>query len=108
MNKVDNSTRPNFFPNTQIGKAEKNQKAMSAALKRNDSMRMQELEGSKQDAKVNISESIKDYARIKKAVDAAPEVDNSDKIAQLKAQINDGSYKVDYEALADRLLQQEF
>lgn len=108
MNNVDNNTRPNFFPNSKTSQTEKNQRAMNAALKRNDSMRMQQLEGSKQDARVNISESIKDYSRIKRAVDAAPEVDNSDKIAKLKAQINSGTYQVDYEALADRLLEQEF
>ncbi len=108
MNSVDNNTRSSFFPNSKSNQASQSQQAMKSALKRNDSMRMQELESTRQDAKVNISDSIRDYSRIKKAVDAAPEVDNSEKIANLKAQIKSGNYKFDYEALADRLLEQEF
>ena len=38
----------------------------------------------------------------------APEIDNTDKIARLKAQIADGSYKIDYDGLADKMLEQEF
>ena len=60
------------------------------------------------DAKVSIPEKIRDFSRIKKAVDMAPEIDNSDKIASLKAQIQAGSYQPDYDALADKILTTEY
>lgn len=60
------------------------------------------------DAKVNINDGVKEFARIKKAVDASEPVDNSEKIARLKAQIQAGSYEVDYDALADKILTSEF
>lgn len=79
-----------------------------SALKRNDDDRKVELEGTKRDAKVQIPDAVKDFSRIKKAVDAAPEIDKSDKIASLKAQIQKGEYKVDYDALAGKMLETEF
>lgn len=60
------------------------------------------------DAKVSIPEGIKDFSRIKKAADAAPEQDNSAKIADLKARIQAGSYEIDYDGLADKMLQSDF
>lgn len=60
------------------------------------------------DAKVTIPEGVKDFSRIKKAAMAAPEQDNSEKIARLKAQIQGGTYEVDYDGLADKMLQSEF
>ena len=38
----------------------------------------------------------------------APERDNTDKIAMLKKQIAEGSYKPNYDAVADKLLGEEF
>lgn len=108
MNNID-STRSNFFPNSRDNSISKSRsRAMSKALTRNDDDRIQALEQSKNDARVSINQGIKDFSRIKKAVDAAPEVDNSDKIAKLKQQIESGTYQVDYEALADKILQSEF
>jgi negative regulator of flagellin synthesis FlgM len=60
------------------------------------------------DAKVSIPDGVKDFARIKKAAAAAPEQDNSEKIARLKAQIQGGTYQVDYDGIADKMLQSEF
>jgi negative regulator of flagellin synthesis FlgM len=60
------------------------------------------------DAKVAIPEGVKDFSRIKKAATNAPEVDNSEKIARLKAQIQAGTYEVDYDGLADKILASEF
>lgn len=108
MNNVENNTRSNFFPNSKSAQTNKSQEALKSSLKRNDSMRMQELEETRSDAKVDISNSIRDFSRIKKAVDAAPEIDNSEKIAKLKDQIQRGAYQVDYDAIADRILSQEF
>jgi negative regulator of flagellin synthesis FlgM len=51
---------------------------------------------------------VRDFSRIKKAAASAPEQDNSEKIARLKAQIQAGTYEVDYDGLADKMLQSEF
>lgn len=105
MSSID-PTRSNFFPNSKTERAQQSNKAV---LKRNDAYRAQELRDTTQnDAKVDINEAVRDFSRIKKAVDAAPEIDNSDKIARLKQQIQAGSYKVDYDALADKMLATEF
>jgi negative regulator of flagellin synthesis FlgM len=98
------SSRSIFLPN----KRESN-KVGSTGLKRNSESRKNELEtNSQRDSKVDIPDAIKDFSRIKKVADAAPAIDNTDKIARLKAQIADGSYKVDVDALSDRILEQEF
>ena len=81
---------------------------MGIALQRNDVDRIKTLEQTKKDARVSIPEGIKDFARIKMAVDSAPELDNTAKIARLKQQIESGTYRVDYEALADKILSSEF
>lgn len=108
MTKVNNDVRANFFPNSKTNESKATNEAQISTLKRNDPERLKELEGTQKDARVTIPEGIRDFSRIKKAVDAAPEIDNSEKIAKLREQINDGNYTIDYEALADRLLEQEF
>lgn len=109
-NSID--TRSSFFPNSKptsnkgLGKSEALAKSY---MKRNTPDRVSELgEMARKDSKVEIPDAIKDFSRIKKAVDAAPEIDNSDKIARLKSQIQAGTYQVDYDALADKILSQEF
>jgi negative regulator of flagellin synthesis FlgM len=79
------------------------------ALKRNTETRKNELEAfSQSDSKVEIPDAIKDFSRIKKVADSAPEIDNTDKIARLKALIADGSYKIDLDGLSDKIIEQEF
>jgi negative regulator of flagellin synthesis FlgM len=51
---------------------------------------------------------VKDFSKIKKAAMSAPEPDNSEKIARLKSQIAAGTYEVDYDGLADKILTEEF
>ena len=78
-------------------------------VKRNSDDRKSELDVyAKSDSKVEIPDAIKDFSRIKKVADAAPDIDNSAKIARLKSQIADGSYKIDYDGLAGKILEQEF
>lgn len=104
-----NATRGNFFPNSTTAQSRKANALRTKALKRNNIDRAQELRSkTSSDAKVSINDAIKDFSRIKRAVDAAPPIDNSDKIAALKAKINAGTYKVDYDALADKMLKTEF
>lgn len=106
MNNID--TRPPFFPRTKANQTSIS-KPSEIALKRNDASRMKELENNTaKDAKVSIADTIKDFSRIKKAVDASGDVDNSDKIAKLRAQIQAKTYDIDYDALADKMLTSEF
>jgi negative regulator of flagellin synthesis FlgM len=108
MSAIDSTTSRSIFgPNKKDTR--ESGKVGSPGLKRNTDARKSELEAfSKADSKVDIGDAIKDFSRIKKAADAAPEIDNTDKIARLKAQIADGSYKVDYDALSDKIMDQEF
>lgn len=108
MSSID-TTRSNFFPNSKGPSADRAGQASKTALKRNDPYRAQELrDTTSKDAKVDINDAVRDFSMIKKAVDAAPEIDNSDKIARLKQQIQAGTYQVDYDALADKMLSAEF
>ncbi|MBC7427789.1 MAG: flagellar biosynthesis anti-sigma factor FlgM [Bacteriovorax sp.] len=104
MSKVDSTaSRSIFMPNKrESGK-------VGSAGARNSDMRKEELEAfSKNDSKVDIPDAIKDFSRIKKAADAAPAIDNTDKIARLKSQIAAGTYQVDAGDLADKIMEQEF
>ena len=106
-NSID--TRSGFFPNSKTTSLDKSSQMSKAYMKRNDVTRASELgEMAKKDAKVDIPDAIKDFSRIKKAVDQAPEIDNTDKIARLKSQIDAGTYQINYDALADKILSQEF
>lgn len=106
MNNID-TNRSGFFPNAKTAK-ETNTKVADVVLRKNSPERANELKAfAKSDSKVDISDAIKDFSKIKRAVDAAPEMNNADKIASLKSQIQAGTYKVDYDALADRILSEE-
>lgn len=108
MSKIDsNPARSSFFPKSKT--AVKTKSLNSSYIQRNDPSRKKELDNhTGAHAKVEIPSAVRDFAKIKKAVDMAPEVDNTDKIAMLKQQINAGTYKVDYDALADKILSSEF
>lgn len=105
MSKIDStSSRSIFLPNKR-----ESSKVGATPLQRNTDVRRDELEAfSKNDSKVDIPDAIKDFSRIKKVADAAPAIDNTEKIARLKSQIAAGTYKVDADALADKILEQEF
>ncbi|MCT4642339.1 MAG: flagellar biosynthesis anti-sigma factor FlgM [Bacteriovoracaceae bacterium] len=107
MSTVD--TRAPFFPNSRTAKNQANKARAARALQRNSLDRMQEIESrTAKDAKVSIPETIKDFSRIKKAVDATEANTNQDKIAMLKAKIQAGTYEPDYDAIADKMLSSEF
>lgn len=108
MSSID--TRSAFFPRSRSAQTEAAKGGNQVGdVKRNSTERASELmDKTSGDAKVNIGEGVKDFSRIKKAAMAAPEVDNSEKIARLKAQIQAGTYEVDYDGLADKILTSEF
>lgn len=107
MSNID--TRAPFFPNSKTGKRSIQDAKQSASIQRNTNERAQQLNDiASRDAKVTIPDTIKDFAQIKKIADSTKEVDNTDKIAALKAQIQAGSYKPDYDAIADKILASEY
>ena len=108
MSSID--TRSPFFPRGRNVQTESTKGGSNVdALKRNSMERAVELnDKTATDAKVTIPEGVKDFSRIKKAALNAPEQDNSEKIARLKAQIAAGTYEVDYDGLADKILTSEF
>lgn len=54
-------------------------------------------------AKVDISQRAQDMKKIKELAMAAPEVD-IDKVAKFQKLIDEGKYKIDSEAIADRMV----
>ena len=108
MSSID--TRPSFFPRSRTGSADSAKNSNKVGEPgRNTPDRAQELlNKTSTDAKVNLGEGVKDFSRIKKAAINAPEQDNSDKIARLKAEIAAGTYEVDYDGLADKILSSEY
>lgn len=108
MSSID--TRSPFFPRGRDVKSESTQnQSRIDGVRKNSMERASELsEKTSGDAKVSIPEGVKDFSKIKKVAMSAPEVDNSEKIARLKAQIAAGTYEVDYDALADKILDSEF
>jgi negative regulator of flagellin synthesis FlgM len=108
MSSID--TRSSFFPRGRDVKSESTKgNGKVDGVQRNTMERASEIsERTSGDAKVNIPEGVKEFSKIKKAAMSAPETDNSEKIARLKAQIAAGTYEVDYDALADKILTSEF
>lgn len=107
MNSVD--TRAPFFPRSKSAQTQSTQARATEKLGRNSYDRFQELEARTADhARVSIPDTIRDFSRIKRAVDKSSPVDNSEKIARLKAQIQNGTYQTDYDALADKILTSEY
>lgn len=108
-NSID--TRSPFFPRSKSAQLEraKSQPQVGDIGAGNTAERAAEISGrTAGDARVSIPDGVKDFSRIKKAAQAAPEQDNSAKIADLKARIQAGTYDIDYDGLADKMLQSEF
>jgi negative regulator of flagellin synthesis FlgM len=109
MNGIESARpRSTFFPNDKKVNNSPNN-ANPVELTRNIEPRVEELNKiAKDDVKIQIPDAVKDFARIKSAVDKAPDIDKKDQIARLKDQIASGKYNIDYEGLADKMLATEF
>jgi negative regulator of flagellin synthesis FlgM len=112
MNPIDSAARSPFFPNSKDLKKTQAEEALAADRMKNISAGLrssnQSLPFDTRDSKVEIPLAVKDFSKIRKQVDMAPSVDNSDKIANLRSQIQSGEYNVDYEGLADKMLSKRF
>lgn len=108
MSSID--TRSSFFPHSRSATTEsaKGGSKVGGANRNSPERSSEIMDKTSTDAKVNLNEGVKDFSRIKKAAMAAPETDNTEKIARLKAQIQAGTYEVDYDGLADKILTSEF
>lgn len=109
MNNID--TRPPFFPRSRANSSPGSTIAntQNITLRKNNYERAKELEAKTQkDARVNIPDKIKDFSQIKRIADTSTPIDNSAKIADLKARIQAGTYEVDYDAVADKMLSTEY
>jgi negative regulator of flagellin synthesis FlgM len=108
MSNID--TRSAFFPRSRETKSESTKGGSKVdGVQRNTLERASELsEKTSSDAKVSIPEGIKEFSKIKKTAMNASEPDHSEKIARLKAQIDAGTYEMDYDAIAEKILTSEF
>ena len=108
MSSID--TRSAFFPKSRSAQTESAKGGNQVGgTNRNTTERATEIMNrTSGDANVSIGDGVKEFSRIKKAAMNAPEPDNSEKIARLKAQIAAGTYEVDYDGLADKILTSEF
>jgi len=104
-----NAARPSFFPKTTESTLKPSKSGAPFALKRNEASRIDQLDKlTSKDAKVDIPEGIKDFSKIKSAVVQAQEPSRDDYLKSLKEKIQNGSYKVDYDAVAEKMLETEF
>ena len=111
MNKINNTTNP-----LRIFSESNNKKEPSGASSFQDiqenkydfKTKKKREKSSSVDAKVTIPEAIKDFAKIKKIVDEGPTINNEKKINRIRNEIKTGNYNINYEQLADKILENEF
>ena len=108
MNNIEGNNLTTFFPQQKNG-TQIEKMPQSAFPLSNNQERQQELDAlAKNDAKVRIPDAIRDFSKIKKAVDQAAPINKQAQVADLKQKIAAGEYKIDYDALADKILQSEY
>jgi len=106
MSKVTNDSRRSFFPNSKTARAKETAKKQYERLAETQSEQNKPM-SARVSSSVQIPEGLKDFSRIKELASHAPEMDNSAKIQMLQEQLNDGTYKINYDKLAEQLLLQE-
>ena len=103
-----NAKQTGFFPTSPASSDSKISPLQKGPLGRNSENRKKELESTKNDSLVAIDRTVKDFSRIKKAVDAVAPLDKSHRVEELKRQINEGTYEIDYDKLAEKIISSEF
>lgn len=107
------NSRPPFFPHSSSSQSAKSKNVSFSSdvanSKINSPERVEEINTmTGEHARVDIPESIKDFSAIKRAVDNAPAINNADKIADLKQRIQAGTYEIDYDGLAEKMIDSEY
>ena len=68
-----------------------------------DSQKSQEIKPESRDAIVNLSQASKDLQLASEAISSVPDV-REDKVAEIRDQIESGTYSMDNEAVADKMV----
>ncbi len=93
--------------NAEVSGANKNAKTAAASgakkSEKPDSPSSASGSGSAEGAQATISSKAKEMAKVKEAASNAPDV-REEKIAELRKKIAEGRYKVDAEAIADKMV----
>jgi len=65
--------------------------------------KVERADQSGQDTIVNLSPALKEADAIKEIIESEPDI-REDKVAKIKARIDSGSYTIDHQAVADKLV----
>ena len=106
---MDNLRSP-FFPNkSPVDKSSRSKIYDKIKPRRNDDDRADELKKlSQKHTKVNINSKTKDFSLIKSAVDKSPDIERSEYLQELKSKIKSGSYQINPEKIAEKMILNEF
>lgn len=93
----------NTSDSSKSSKAEKSSEATSSAAAKKSSASSSDEAAPSQATKVELSPKAQDIKRIKEIAQSAPDIDMN-KVEKFKRMIADGTYKVDAQAVADRMV----
>jgi negative regulator of flagellin synthesis FlgM len=102
-NKIGNNLN---ISDVKLDKAASSDKASGAAKALAESAESMNSGAAGGASRVQVSERAQDMKRIKELAMSAPDVD-SEKVSRLQKLIDQGQYKVDAKAIADRLVDEE-
>lgn len=109
MSNITTENRATFFPKKKSDSIKADRSTENVGKTKEGSRRRERLIGKGDtDSKVDIPQNVKDFARIKKVVDATPNIDNSEKIGRLKQQIANDEYEINYDDLSEKILEEKF
>ncbi len=108
MNKINSDTRPSFFKSKTTNIENIKGRQTPSLLNRNELEKQNEIkESTSKDVTVDIPDKIKDFSRIKYAVENSPDRDNTEKIQDLRGKISKGQYDIDFDELAKKIIESE-
>ena len=100
--KIDNRII-HYEINKQLPKPAQNEMEGIKGSQNPDGQKVQEKDQTRQDTIVNLSTASKEAQIAKKSIASEPDI-REDKVAELKNQIESGSYTVDNKAVADKMV----
>ena len=93
----------NYEISKHLPKTTQNEIDRVGEKKLSDEQKVAEKNQSGQDTVVNLSPALKETQIIKEIISSEPDV-REDKVAELKEKIESGRYKIDHEAVADKIV----